>query len=200
MAMGGGKTSPDYALKKLMDLEIVRKVTPINDKNNKKKTFYRFSDNLMEFYYRYIYRHKSSNSILSPEDFFLNFVKEDLYKSYLPKKFEEIAGEFLLRKSNAHELTPLIYDLGTYFHDDRKKRSNTQFDLVTKDQKGYIAYECKYSDHPIGLSVIAEEERQIIDSGLDVYKLGFISKKGFTDEVDHEKYNLFSLPEFYDHR
>lgn len=197
LAISGAKNSPDYALKKLLDLEIVKKVAPINDKNNKKKTFYRFSDNLVEFYYRYIYRHKSSNAILNPEDFYEKFVKEDLEKSYLPKKFEEIAGEFLLRKSNAHELKPLIYEIGTYFHDDPKKRRNSQFDLVTYDEKGYIAYECKYSEHPIGISVLREEEEQIAISGLDVYKLGFISKKGFTKEVDRSKYNLFSLDEFY---
>lgn len=194
----GANASLEYALKKLLDLEIIRKVAPINEPSNKKRTFYRFADNLLEFYYRYVYRFKSRNSILEPDDFYDRFVKEDLEKSYLPKKFEEISGEFLLRKSNRHELEPLIYEIGTYSHDDPKGRKNVQFDLVTLDEKGYIAYECKYGRHPVGPSIIEEEERQIRGSGLDVYRLGFISRSGFSDGVDGSRYNLFSLDAFYD--
>lgn len=193
----GAKASLEYPLKKLIDLEIVRKVSPINDPNNKKRTFYRFADNLLEFYYRFIFRYKSRNSILEVDDFYEAFVKNDLEKVYLPKKFEEISGEFLLRKSNRHELKPLIYEIGTYSHDDPKGKKNVQFDLVTLDEAGYISYECKYSERPVGLSIIEEEKRQTLASGLNVYKLGFVSKSGFEDGLDKDEYNLFSLDEFY---
>lgn len=193
----GSEVNPDYVLKKMIDLEIIEKVAPINDKDNKKRIFYRFSDNLMEFYYRYIYRNKSENSMLPPKDFYLRFVKDDLEKSYLPKKFESIARQFLIRKSQRHELPELIYDIGTYSFDDAKLRINRQFDVVTRDERGYISYECKYSNRPLGQDVIAEEEHQLLSSGLGVYRLGFISKSGFSVGVDGSKYNLFSLSDFY---
>ena len=37
------KVSPDYIFKKLINLEIIEKAAPINDANNKKRTFYRFA-------------------------------------------------------------------------------------------------------------------------------------------------------------
>ena len=36
------KINPDYIFEKLINLEIIEKVAPINDANNKKRTFYRF--------------------------------------------------------------------------------------------------------------------------------------------------------------
>lgn len=192
-----GRISPDYLIKKLIDLEIIEKVVPINDKNNKKKIFYRFCDNLMEFYYRYIYRYKNMNAILTVDDFYLEIVDKDLKENYLPKKFESISNEFLMRANKEHKINPLIYEIGTYSFDDAKKKINRQFDVVTLDKLGYISYECKYIDKPIGASVINEEEYQSKTSGLKFYKLGFISKKGFTDDVDNKIYNLFSLSDFY---
>ena len=191
------KVNPDYIFKKLINLEIIEKVAPINDANNKKRTFYRFKDNLMEFYYRYIYRYKNANSYLSVDDFYEEFVKEDLMNKYLPYKFENISKEFLIRANKAHKINPLFYDIGTYSFNDEKHKINRQFDLVTKDKNGYISYECKYKNKPISRSVIHEEEYQILNSGLSVYKLGFISKSGFDEGVEKDKYNLFTLDDFY---
>ena len=191
------KVNPDYILKKLIDLEIIEKVYPINEKTNKKRTFYRFKDNLMEFYYRYIYRYKNANSYLTVDDFYDEFVKEDLLSKYLPLKFENISKEFLIRANQKHKISPLFYDIGTYFFNDSKLKINRQFDLVTEDKNGYIAYECKFKDKPLSNKTINEEEYQIISSGLNVYKLGFISKSGFEKNIDQDRYNLFSLDDFY---
>ena len=191
------KVNPDYILKKLIDLEIIEKVYPINEKNNKKRTFYRFKDNLMEFYYRYIYRYKNANSYLTVDDFYDEFVKEDLLSKYLPLKFENISKEFLIRANQKHKISPLFYDIGTYFFNDSKLKINRQFDLVTEDKNGYIAYECKFKDKPLSNKTINEEEYQMISSGLNVYKLGFISKSGFEKNIDQDRYNLFSLDDFY---
>lgn len=196
-AKNGSKINPDYLLKKLIDLEIIEKVVPINDKTNKKRVFYRFKDNLMEFYYRYIYRNKNMNSLLSADDFYQEVIQEDLTKIYLPKKFESISKEFLIRANKAHKISPLIYEIGTYSFDDAKHKINRQFDVVTLDKKGYISYECKYTEKPIGLDTIKEEEKQKNNSGLPVYKLGFISRHGFIKDIDSKKYNLFSLSDFY---
>lgn len=191
------KINPDYIFKKLINLEIIEKVAPINDANNKKRTFYRFKDNLMEFYYRYTYRYKNANSYLSVDDFYEEFVKEDLMNKYLPYKFESISKEFLIRANKAHKISPLFYDIGTYSFNDEKHKVNRQFDLVTKDKNGYISYECKYKNKPISRSEVHEEEYQILNSGLNVYKLGFISKSGFDEGVEKDKYNLFTLDDFY---
>jgi hypothetical protein len=189
--------SPDYLIKKLVDLELIEKVVPINDRNNKKKISYVFNDNLMEFYYRYIFRNKSMNTVLSTDDFYSEIVEDDLNRQFLPEKFEKVSREFLIRASQKHILQPVIYEIGTYSFDDAKNKINRQFDVVTKDKVGYIAYECKYTKEKIGSAVINEETFQIKNSGLDVYKLGFISKNGFDGDVSREDYNLFELSDFY---
>lgn len=68
---------------------------------------------------------------------------------------------------------------------------------MTKDKNGYISYECKYSDSKIGASVIKEEEGQTTDLNIEFYKLGFISKRGFTSDVDRTKYCCNALSDFY---
>ena len=42
-------------LEKLIQMEVVKKETPINDENNKRKAGYYITDNLSLFYYRYIF-------------------------------------------------------------------------------------------------------------------------------------------------
>ena len=189
--------NPDYSIKKLIDLEIIEKVVPINDKNNKKRIAYVFKDNLMEFYYRYIFRNKNSNAILSVDDFYTEFIDKDMRTAYLPKKFEQISKEFLVRANKKHLIDPLIHEIGTYSFDDRKSKTNRQFDVVTKDSNGYISYECKFTKAPIDLTVIHEEEYQIKNCGIDFYKLGFISRTGFSEEVSRTEYNCIELKDFY---
>ena len=40
---------------KLIEMDIIKKVFPINEENNKKRIFYQFKDNLLNFYYRFIF-------------------------------------------------------------------------------------------------------------------------------------------------
>ena len=196
-AKNGNKISPDYLLKKLCDLELIEKVVPINDKTNKKKTFYVIKDNLLNFYYKYIYRNKTKNGIMNGLDFYNYFVKDNLETQYIPKMFENISKEFLIRASKKHYFEPVIFEIGTYFYDDAKSKKNVQLDIVTTDIAGYISYECKYTNSPVTFSIINEEEYQNKISLLGVYKLGFISKSGFVEGINKNLYNCFELKEFY---
>lgn len=46
---GNSNGSLDKQLKNLLEMEIIQKIYPINKKNDKKKTFYEISDNLVRF-------------------------------------------------------------------------------------------------------------------------------------------------------
>lgn len=41
-------------LNKLLKLDLIEKMTPINDETNKKKTMYKIKNNSLAFYYKYI--------------------------------------------------------------------------------------------------------------------------------------------------
>ena len=53
-------------LDKLIRMEVVQRLTPINDENNKRKAGYYIIDNLSLFYYRYIFRYSSQLNIMEP--------------------------------------------------------------------------------------------------------------------------------------
>ncbi len=189
---------PDYLINKLIEMNILKKVTPINQKNNPKRMSLVFDDNLIHFYYRYLFSNPYSINRRDRNFFFQNFIKKDLEASFIPHKFESISREFLLKRNFANKMKDVILDIGTYSFDDAKKKINRDFDVVTLDKNGYISYECKYTNEMITNKVIQEEEEQVQNLDIKFYKLGFISKSGFSSDVDKQKYNCFTLDDFYD--
>ena len=196
-AKKNGSVNVDYLLKKLVELGIIEKKAPINDSGNRKKVSYCFADNLMHFYYRYIFRYKSMNSMMDTEDFYTRYVKEDFEIRYLPSIFETISIEYLIRAGRKGLITPAINEIGTYSLDDRKNKMSQEFPVVTRDQDGYILYLCNYSYNPVGLADLRDAETLLQDCGLNFYHYGFISRSGFLPKIPKEKYKLISLPELY---
>lgn len=192
----GKDKKPDYILSKLEKLAIIKKVFPINAPNNKKRIKYILVDNLIHFYYRFIYRNLNERNYLNVDTFF-DLIKERIYKEYIPLKFEQIANQYLIRKNINNQLKYPFHLIGTYYFDS-KNNENFQFDIVTKDSKGYISYECKYTNEKLGLNVVNEEiEATNKCKDISFYKLGFISKSGFKDNVDKDKYICIELEDFY---
>ena len=188
---------PDYLLSKLIDMDIIEKVVPINDKENKKKVMYIFKDNLFDFYYRFIFNNFDTINRDNQKFYFDMFIKEKMNNDYIPRKFEKISKEFLILKNISGKINPIIEEIGGYSFNDRSNKQNREFDVVTKDRIGYISYECKYTNSLVDKRVIEEEEKQIKELDIKFYKLGFISKNGFSDDVDKTKYNCFTLDDFY---
>ena len=193
------QSKPDYFIEKLLDMDFIEKRFPINDENNKKRIRYVIKDNLIDFYYRYLFVAKNKELRKEAKFYFDNFIKEDFYSKYLPNKFEEISKEFLIRMNFKNRINPVFATIGEYFYNNGKTGINRQFDVVTKDKNGYISYECKYSDSTIDQSIVNEEEYQTSNlPDISFYKLGFIAKKGFDSSISKDKYNLFTLSDFYD--
>lgn len=186
----------EYYLSRLIEMEVIEKKSPINDKNNKKKTFYVFKDNLMKFYYRYIFQNYNMRNVMNPNDFYHIKIKSDFESIYMPKVFENISEQYLILVNKKGLIDPIFYDIGTYYFDAKNKR-NIQLDIVTEDEKGFISYECKYTNEPVNNKVIIEEKQQTIDLGMNIYKLGFISKNGFAENVDRNLYNCVCLEDMY---
>lgn len=197
LSKSGKEVNIDYLLKKLTDMEILEKKAPINDSGNRKRTFYVFADNLMQFYYQFIFPYKAMNSIMPVDAFMKEFVENKFRERYLPLKFERVTREYLIRANQKGIISPPIYQVGTYFFDDARKRVNRQFDVVTQDRNGYISYECKYSASPVSPSVIREEEYQVRECGLSFYRLGFASCSGFSKDISPNQYSLVTLQDMY---
>ena len=94
--VSSGPTLVDV-LDKLMRMEIVEKVTPINEPSNKKKTYYKVKDNLSLFYYRYIFPHSSELKIMNANAFFDKYIKKDFDEYFVPHQFETICAQYIIR-------------------------------------------------------------------------------------------------------
>lgn len=186
----------DYALNQLVDMGIVEKVIPINV-SDKKHSYYYLKDPSCLFYYRFIYPYISLIDNMDENQFFDYFIKDQLYYDFIPHQFEMITKQFLIRMNKHGLIIPPFLKIGKYFYSDPKRKKSGEFDVVTFDPSGYISYECKFTNGPINNDIVSEEKRQILDASLPCYKLGFVSKNGFSKDLEKGDLNLYSLEDFY---
>ena len=166
-------------LDKLMDMELVQKQTPINDPKNKRKSSYHITDGLSLFYYRYLFRYSSQRMVMSPDSFFERYVHDDFEEHFVPHRFEEVCRQYLVRQNRAGKIPEIFSEIGKYWYDDPVTHTNGEFDIVTRDPRGYIFYEAKFRSTPVTKKMMEDEIAQVKASGLSSYAYGFFSRSGF---------------------
>ncbi len=182
-------------LKKLINMDVIEKIYPIND-DGEKKSYYVITERLSLFYYRYIFKRGSYFNVMSGEDFYEEFVEEDFEKYYVPKEFENIAKQYLINQNKNKQISPPLYKVGKYYYDLPKEKKNGEFDVVTLNKDGYDFYEVKFTQKPIDDAIINEEIYQIENAKVKYNKLGFVSKNGFN--ISNSKdYILITLDDMY---
>ena len=157
---------------------------------------YRIVDNLSLFYYRYIFRYLSQMNVMEPETFDDRYIKEDFETVYVPRIFETVCRQYLIRLNRRGLLEEPFEKIGKYYYDDPVRKRNGEFDIVTKDAKGYIFYEAKFRKEPVTQEMIQAEISQVKETGFECYKYGFMSRSGFTAKQE-ESLILISLEEMY---
>ncbi len=166
-------------LGKLMEMELVQKHAPINDPGNKRKSGYRIADPLSLFYFRYVFRNLSQRAVLDSETFYTRYIEKDFEERHVPRFFEEICRQYLVRQNRMGNIAEPFDEIGKYWYDDPVRHANGEFDIVTRDPKGYIFYESKFQKSPLTRKAIDEEIGQVEATGLHCYKYGFFSRSGF---------------------
>lgn len=182
-------------LKKLINMDVVEKVYPINDENEK-KSYYNIIERLSLFYYRYIFKRGSYFNVMSPEDFYNEFISLDFENYYVPKEFENIAKQYLIIQNKNKKINPPLYKVGKYYYDLPKEKKNGEFDVVTLSKNGYDFYEVKFTEKKLDDKVVNEEIYQLSNANIKYNKLGFISKNGFSISNPQE-YILITLDDIY---
>ncbi len=193
---GKNNSKMNYALNKLIGMGLVAKGSPINKVTDNKKQRYTITDNLLDFYYTYLFREGAARGALTAQQFY-DRIRELVETQYVPRKFEQITQEYLLRQNRTNKIDPPFFAIGRFLYHDKEKHANGEFDVVTADERGYIAYECKYRQEPVSMATVRREEWQARELGLNFYRYGFVSRSGFTDDVDPEKYILLTLADLY---
>ena len=165
-------------LKQLEEMDLIDKSFVVNSKSDRKPLYY-LKDNLLDFYYAYLFKNIRVRNIMQPEVFYEHYVKKDFYEHYLPRKFEEVVKEYLIKENGLS--VPFFTSIGRlYYHDSNVNR---EFDVVLATKEGLIPIECKYSKSLITKKVVDQEIRQWDKLPFKIHRFGFASKNGFSDEL-----------------
>ena len=181
-------------LASLLRMDIITKTYPINKPDDNKKSAYEINDNLLRFYYAYVYKNKSALRVLGPEAFYDEYVERSII-TFISHRFEEIARDYFSLCVQSGKLKG-VTNIGTYYYDDSETKTNGEFDVVLQRRDLYDIYEVKYYAAPLGIGEMKKEESQIRNlKGLKVGKIGFVCVSGFDTQTD--EYDLVSGEEIY---
>lgn len=180
----------------LEEMDIISKIYPINKQEDKKKISYEIRDNLLRFYYAFIYKNKSALQILGAEAFYEEYIQDSI-TTFISHRFKEIVRTYFSLCVKMGKLRG-ISNIGTFYYDDSSTRTNGEFDVVLERKNIYDIYEVKYYSNPLELSEIHKEVAQIkAIKGLKIGKIGFIATSGYettTDDYDFiDINNLYNL-------
>ena len=169
----------DKQLKILLDMETIQKTEPINRRNDKKKQFYEITDNLMRFYFTFIFGNAGKAARIGAEQYYRVNIEQYLTQ-FISRRLEGLTLQYFHRMSIAG-MYPDVEDFGSYWYDDPVSKTNSEFDCVLKRSGGeYDFYECKFYDSPMTLQACLDEKEQLKQiRGIQVSGIGFICTGGF---------------------
>ena len=185
--LGGNETGLlDKQLKILLDMETIQKTEPINRRNDKKKQFYEITDNLMRFYFLFIFGTAGTIARIGEKQYYSRNIETALGQ-FISRRFEGITLQYFHRMAVQGKY-PDIEDFGSYWYDDPVHKTNGEFDCVIKRTGDkYDFYECKFFDRPMSRKECEQERIQLqAIQGIEVSGIGFVCTGGFDFEDDGE--------------
>ena len=168
-------------IKSLTELEIVSRNSPINKIGDNKKATFEINDNLLRFYFTFIYKNASALQVLGAEAFYDEYVAPTL-TDFISRRFEGICRDYFSLQVRSGKLKG-VRNIGSYYYDDPVHRKNGEFDVALELADGYAIYEAKYYAQPMTLDEIHREAQQVANiKELVVKQLGFIAINGFVEQ------------------
>lgn len=168
-------------IKSLTELEIVSRNSPINKIGDNKKATFEINDNLLRFYFTFIYKNASALQVLGAEAFYDEYVAPTL-ADFISRRFEGICRDYFSLLVRSGKLKG-VRNIGSYYYDDPVHRKNGEFDVALELADGYAIYEAKYYAKPMTLDEIHREVQQVANiKELAVKQLGFIAINGFVEQ------------------
>ena len=170
-------------MKSLIDLEIVERNSPINKIGDNKKSTFEINDNLLRFYFTFIYKNASALQVLEAEAFYDEYIAPAL-TDFISRRFEGICRDYFSLQVRSGKMKG-VRNIGSYYYDDSIHRKNGEFDVALEFADGYGIYEAKYYAQPMTLDEIHREVRQVEGiKELTVKQIGFIAIHGFVEREE----------------
>lgn len=182
-------------IKSLIDLEIIARNSPINKIGDNKKSTFEINDNLLRFYFTFIYKNVSALQVLGGEAFYDEYIAPAL-TDFISRRFEGICRDYFSLQVRSGKMKG-VRNIGSYYYDDPAHRKNGEFDVALEFADGYEIYEAKYYAQPMPLDEIHREVQQVEEiKELTVKKIGFIAINGFAEKEEPYLYldgnNIFA--------
>ncbi|MCD8201144.1 MAG: AAA family ATPase [Clostridia bacterium] len=166
-------------LKTAMFLGLIKKKYPINDPENKKQAWYEISDNILRFYYTFIYKKTAQIYLLGANTFYESYIKPGLF-DYISRGFEDICLSYFSLQAKAGIL-PGVTAIGRFNYTVNKK--SDKIEVAVKYRFYYDIYEAKYYKEKLTMKTIWDETDKIEEiPGRQIDKMGFISINGFEED------------------
>ncbi len=187
-------------VKVLQELGILKKETPVTEKQGK-KTIYLICDNFFRFWYRFVPQNTSAIQAGRVERIY-DIAMKQYFSNYMGLVFEQMCRDYLLRY--AQDVPILLSEVGQWWGTDPRKKKEVQIDIVGTPVEGkeYIIGSCKYKNEPIGVDELEllREYAAVFGYGTK-YHYYIFSKGGFTEGLqklaEQGEVRLVSLEEMY---
>ena len=168
------------SLKSLVEIKLLKKTYPMNKLNDDKKAYYEINDNVLRFFYTYVYGSNSLITLLGKDNFFDSYIKESL-TTFISYRFEEIVRNYYSLLSKKGILKD-IKNIGSFYYDDSKNKRNGEFDCVLEFKDYLKIIEVNYYKSKLTLKEMNKEIDQISNIKTDYkIKYAFLATSGYED-------------------
>ncbi len=177
---------PNYVasyLPKLMDNEIIEKRESF--KKNQKMNYYEISDNLIRFWYRFIFDNQEE-ILQNMGGVIYSDVRDDIML-FISTGFEDVALSYLTEKNIKGELGYYYGIIRGYNVDNSKLGRSVELDgLATglgKAKNRLLVVECKYRNKALSLAVLEHLRESLTIFPAEHYDIYLFSKAGFSGDL-----------------
>ena len=135
----------------LRNLKLIEKLTPCGESESSKKSLYAIKDNFYSFWYHFVFANKTYYELLGEEASAEQIMQG--MSDYMGKIFEQICMQYMLRQARAGLLPFVPKDIGRWWGNNPKKRSQDDMDILCLNYDGTAAIfcECKFRNEPFDM-------------------------------------------------
>ncbi len=148
---GLSKSVVNKYLSVLIDLHLVDRKIPVTESTKSRKGLYYLSDNLFDFWFRFVNPYRDSLERGNAKIILEQVVKPQ-FPGYVGKHFESMVMD-LFELYNEHSLLPFVFSrIGSWWH----KGEEIDIVAVRDDEQKILFCECKWQENVKGEQVLAE--------------------------------------------
>ena len=188
-------TSLTRYLENLLRLNFVRKEIPITEKEKSKKTFYKFNDNFLHFWFKFVYPNKSLVEEGKIEE--IKKILTNELNTFFGEKFEELIRKNI-RAFVSFEVEKVGRVWGYYRDKKTNERKTYEIDIVALNEKTkeILFAECKWEDEVNAEKILFELKRkaELVNWNRGKRKEYYaIFAKSFKEKIEEPGLKLFDL-------